>query len=81
MPFNFARNSAANESYKLALFDAIGTVGLVGLNSSEHSDSLLVPVSLPNDDSNRLGDVSVRFGAIFGGDDRLDVTCDCSPNL
>lgn len=71
-----ARNSAAKESYKFALFDATGTVGLVGLNSSEHSDSLLVPVSLPKDDSKRLGDVSVRFGAIFGGDDLLDVTCD-----
>lgn len=54
----------------------------MGLNSSEHSDSRLVPVSLPREDSNRRGDLSVRFGAIFGGDERLDgAGFDCNPSL
>lgn len=55
MPFNFARNSAASESYSDALVDDIGDNGLTGECSSLHSDSrVLVPVSLPNDESNRL---------------------------
>lgn len=55
MPFNLARSSAANESYNDALVDDIGDMGLTGECSSLHSDSrVLVPVSLPNDESNRL---------------------------
>lgn len=111
MPLSLALNSAANESYKddfgggaiglvawaLMLLVVVVAATNEGIASSLHSDSrLLVPVSLPRDDSKaRCGGASLeRFGiscrlplgesARFGGGTPPAVAEDvglCRPSL
>jgi hypothetical protein len=83
LPFSFALNSAANESNNPD--GMTGDRGPVGEFSSLHSDSrVLVPVSLPSDESNRRSwdskrlDDGCRSGIGFGGG---SVTSSGTPNL
>lgn len=84
MPFSLARSSAANESKSVA-FPGVGETGLAGECSSLHSDSrVLVPVSLPSDESKRRSAGSERFcdGIAFGaGALRGGGELDIKPNL